>query len=71
MRTLVRFLNLIAILTITGIIYWHQFENTSFMLKWNNFQAANGIYIMLIVSGILTLLEYLYHYAHDQTDAQA
>ena len=56
MRTLVRFLNLIAVLAITGIIYWHQFENTSFMLHWNNFLETNGIYIMLFISGILTLL---------------
>ncbi len=56
MRTLVRFLNFIVVFAITGVIYWHQFENQSFMTQWNKLYTANGIYILLFVSVILVLL---------------
>lgn len=55
MRTLVRFLNFIVVLAITSVIYWHQFNNTSFTIQWDKFLTANGSYIMLFVSGLLVL----------------
>ncbi len=58
MRTFVRFLNFVVVFFITGIIYWYQFKNASFMEHWNKFIdiKSNGIYGVLFVSGLLIIL---------------
>ncbi len=64
MRTLVRFLNFIAVLVVTAVIYWHEVDNASFSQEWSKFIAGKGVYALLFVSGIMVLLN-LYTIFHS------
>ncbi len=56
MRTFVRFLNFVVVFLVSGVIYWHEFYNTTFTPQWDKFIDANGIYILLFVSTLLVVL---------------